>query len=124
MIPFLSAVGSNVNYSQSALGSMSYSNMKEFLSAFISDDSSAEEGKLPSPQIIPEAKLRTVLALVLTGAQVNSLLRTETAMEWYINTFCESSFFNILAKDVRQVSIIYWTVDVIVCSLFVCVRDS
>ena len=79
--------------------------MTELLTAIVNDGSSTEEGKLPSPQIIPEAKLRKVLALILTGAQINSSLRTETALEWYISSFCESSLTNNMAKDVRQVGI-------------------
>jgi len=95
-------VGSSGTNSQSSLGTISYSNMTELLSAIVSDNSSTEMGKLPSPQIIPETKLRKVLALILTGAQVNSSLRSDAAMEWYINMFCESSLSNNLAKDVRQ----------------------
>lgn len=115
---FLSEVGINVNYSQCALASMSYSDMTVLLTAIVNDGSSAEAGNLPSPQIIPETKLKKVLAVILTGAQINSSLCTDTALEWYINTFCESSLSNNLSKDVRQVSIAGKFLACIVCKSY------
>ena len=105
MSHFFPEVGINVNYSQCALGSMSYSDVKELLTAIVMDDNSTDTGKLPATQTIPEEKLRKVLTVVLTGAHINSSLRTETAFEWYIDSFCESSLSNNLAKDVSQVMI-------------------
>lgn len=95
------SIGS-VNNPQIALRSMSFLTMKEIIIAMINDANSAEPGKLPSPQVISEEKLRRVLVLLLTGAQVNPALRGETAMEWSINSLCESSLSNNLSKDVRQ----------------------
>ena len=117
MLCFLSEVGINVNYSQCALASMSYSDMTVLLTAIVNNGSSVEAEKLPSPQIIPETKLKKVLAVILTGAQINSSLRTDTALEWYINTFCESSLSNNLSKDVRQVSIAGKFLACIVCKI-------
>ena len=92
-----------VNNPQIALQSMSLLNMKEIIIAMINDADSAEPEKLPSPQVISEEKLRRVLVLLLTGAQVNPKLCTETAIEWSINSLCESSLSNNLSEDERQV---------------------
>ena len=88
---------------------MSFFSMKEILSAIISDGtcSSVEPQTLPLPQIIPEEKMKKVLALILTGAQVNSSLRGDIGLEWYIKTFCETSLSNCLSKNVRQVCTLY-----------------
>ena len=102
MFCFPASIGS-VNNTQIALRSMSFLTMKEIIIAMINDANSAEPEKLPSPQVISEEKLRRVLVLLLTGAQVNPALRGETAMEWSINSLCESSLSNNLSKDMRQV---------------------
>lgn len=87
---------------------MNYINFKELLSAMIvnDDDNSAETGKIPSPSKIPEEKLKNVLAVILTGTQVNSSLRCEPAMVWYIDTFCETQLTNKYTLEVKQASII------------------
>ncbi|KAJ7335953.1 hypothetical protein OS493_013316 [Desmophyllum pertusum] len=94
----------NVNFPQSTLANMNYINFKELLSAMIvnDDDNSAETGKIPSPSKIPEEKLKNVLAVILTGTQVNSSLRCEPAMVWYIDTFCETQLTNKYTLEVKQ----------------------
>ena len=86
---------------------MDYSSTKEFLTAFITDISSTETGKLPSPSDIPEETCKKALAFILTGAQVNSSLRIEQAIEWYINTLCETSLTNNCPNEKKKVSIIH-----------------
>lgn len=86
---------------------MDYTSTKELLTAFVTDNSSAEAGKLPSPSSIPEETCKKALAFILTGAQVNSSLCIEQAMEWYINTLCETSFSNDCSNEKRKVSIIH-----------------
>lgn len=98
---------------------MPYSDVKELLTAIVMDDNSTDTKKLPAPQTIPEEKLRKVLAVILTGAQINSSLRTEVAVAWYIDSFCESSLSNNLAKDVRQVMIRQTFAYIAFCIIFV-----
>lgn len=102
---------------------MPYSDVKELLTAIVMDDKSTDKStdtkKLPEPQTIPEEKLRKVLAVILTGAQINSSLRTEVAVAWYIDSFCESSLSNNLAKDVRQVMIRQTFAYIAFCIIFV-----
>ena len=85
---------------------MDYSNAKELLTAFLTDNSSTEAGKLPSPSDIPDETCKKVLTFILTGTQVNSSLRIEQAMEWYINTLCATSLSNDCSREERKVSII------------------
>ncbi|XP_068758708.1 uncharacterized protein [Montipora capricornis] len=95
--------GINVNYSQCALGSISSADMKELLTVIVREDTSdAEAGKIPPPKSISEPKLQKALALILSVAQINSNLRTEVVLEWYIDTFCESAVSNGLSKDAKQ----------------------
>ncbi len=85
---------------------MDYASAKELLTAFVNNSSSTETDKIPSPSDIPEETMKKVLVFILTGAQVNSSLRIEQAIGWYINTFCETSLSNDCLKEKRQVSII------------------
>lgn len=100
MLCFSASLGSDP---QIALRTMSFLTIKEIIIAMINDANSGEPEKLPSPQVISKEKLRRVLVLLLTGAQVNPALRTPTALEWSINSLCESSLCNTLSNDVRQV---------------------
>ena len=84
---------------------MDYSSAKELLTVFVTDNNSTETGKLPSPSDIPEETCKKALAFVLTGTQVNSNLRLEQAMEWYINTLCVTSLSNDCTNEKRKVSI-------------------
>ena len=83
---------------------MDYASTKELLTAFVNNGSSAETEKIPSPSDIPEETLKKVLAFILTSTQVNSSLRIEQAIEWYINTFCVTSLSNDCPKEKQQVS--------------------
>ena len=92
--------------SQCTLGSVDYSSAKELLTAFLIDNNSTEAGKLPSPLDIPEETCKKALTFILTGTQMNSSLRIEQAIEWYINTLCETSLSNDCSNEERKVSII------------------
>ena len=85
---------------------MDYSSAKELLTVFVTDNSSTETGKLPSPSDIPEETCKKALAFILTGTQVNSNLRFDQAMEWYINTLCVTSLSNDCPNEKKKVSII------------------
>lgn len=85
---------------------MDYSSTKELLTAFLTDNNSTEAGKLPSPSDVPEETCKKALTFILTGTQMNSSLRIEQAMEWYINTLCETSLSNDCSNEERKVSII------------------
>lgn len=89
---------------------MSYADISEVLTSIVREDTSnsTEAEKIPLPQSIPEEKFKKVLVLILSGVQINCNLRTETALEWCVNTFCESSLSNSLTKDVRQVSMKFY----------------
>lgn len=101
---------------------MSCADVTAVLSSIVRENNSnsTEAEKIPLPQSIPEEKLKKVLVLILSGIQINSNLRTETTLEWCVNTFCESSLSNSLAKDVRQVSVNFylWRSFVSVCIVF------
>lgn len=84
---------------------MDYSSAKELITVFGTDSSSTETGKLPSPSDIPEEACKKALAFILTGTQVNSNLRFEQAMEWYINTLCMTSLSNDCPDEKKKVSI-------------------
>ena len=107
-VPLLSISDSrgNVPFSQCTLGSIDYSSAKELLTVFVTDNSSTETGKLLSPSDIPEETCKRALSFILTGTQVNSNLRFEQAMEWYINTLCVTSLTNDCSDEKRKVSII------------------
>ena len=84
---------------------MDYSSAKELLTAFVTDTNSTETGKFPSPSDIPEETCKKALAFILTGTQVNSNLRFEQAIDWYINTLCVTSLSNDCPNEKRKVSI-------------------
>ena len=84
---------------------MDYSSAKELITVFVTDSSSTETGKLPSPSDLPEETCKKALAFILTGTQVNSNLRFEQAMEWYINTLCMTSLSNDCPDEKKKVSI-------------------
>lgn len=84
---------------------MDYSSAKELITVFVTDSSSTETGKLPSPSDIPEENCKKALAFILTGTQVNSNLRFEQAMEWYINALCMTSLSNDCPDEKKKVSI-------------------